>query len=243
MSKESRKTLIWLAVYAIAMAFLETSVVVYIREMYYPEGFGFPLKPIASNIAVIEVWREFATLVMIYVVGAMVTKKQSLRFANFLYVFAIWDIFYYVFLKVLLNWPESMLTWDVLFLIPVTWVGPVVAPVLISLLMIAWTLILHRFGYHKNSKLNRTEWVLLITAALVAIVSFTEDYVSYVNGRAEYSYLDTGKDLFQAATTYVPTDFNWALFSVAVGMILVSMGLYVTRIRSMQKRLEMSQLM
>ena len=46
------------------------------------------------------------------------------RFGYFLLSFGIWDVFYYVFLKVLIGWPESLLTWDVLFLIPLTWVGP-----------------------------------------------------------------------------------------------------------------------
>jgi membrane protein implicated in regulation of membrane protease activity len=51
-------------------------------------------------------------------------------------MFAIWDIFYYIFLWLLIGWPESFFTWDILFLLPVTWVGPVLAPVINSLTMI-----------------------------------------------------------------------------------------------------------
>jgi len=39
--------------------------------------------------------------------------------------FGVWDLVYYAGLKALLDWPESWGTWDVLFLIPGIWTGPV----------------------------------------------------------------------------------------------------------------------
>ncbi|MBK6833902.1 MAG: hypothetical protein IPG89_06345 [Bacteroidetes bacterium] len=60
--------------------------------------------------------------------GIIAGKTRLTRFAYFIIAFAIWDIFYYVFLYVLLQWPESLFTWDILFLVPVPWTGPVIAP-------------------------------------------------------------------------------------------------------------------
>ena len=57
---EIRKVFIWLTIFSIAMAFLETSVVVYLRKLYYPEGFNFPLKMLDKDIAIVEIFREFA---------------------------------------------------------------------------------------------------------------------------------------------------------------------------------------
>ena len=130
-----RKKLITITAFAIAMGFLESAVVVYMREILYPEGFAFPLSPIPVSLAVTELLREVATMVMLVTIGVIAAKRFSTGFAWFIYSFAIWDIFYYVFLKLLLGWPESVLTWDVLFLIPTIWTGPELLPVLVSLTM------------------------------------------------------------------------------------------------------------
>jgi hypothetical protein len=61
--------------------------------------------------------------------------------AYFFLAFGLWDIFYYFWLKVFLNWPPSLFTLDVLFLIPVPWVGPVLAPMLVSLFFIVSSLL------------------------------------------------------------------------------------------------------
>ena len=94
---ELRKTLFWLTMFSIAMGYLETAIVVYIRKLYYPEGFTFPLVPISHDIAVTEFWREAATIIMLAGIGILSGKNASQRFVFFLYAFAIWDIFYYVF--------------------------------------------------------------------------------------------------------------------------------------------------
>jgi hypothetical protein len=101
------------------MGFLEAIVVVYLRQLYFPEGFDFPLNPIPPKILAIEWLREITTLVMLVSIGIIAGKNFLQRFSYFLYCFAVWDIFYYVALKLLLNWPPSLLTWDLLFLFPV----------------------------------------------------------------------------------------------------------------------------
>src|ERR1700741_5341787 len=176
------KTLGWLTLFAIAMGFLETSVVVYLRKLYYPNGFGFPLIPIESSIAVTESWREAATVIMLLGAGILTGKDKLSRFAYFIYAFAIWDIFYYVFLKVLLNWPESLFTWDILFLIPVPWVGPVIAPCIVSLTMILLTgLVIYHQEKEKHVRISFMEWMLLIAGSIVTIISFMWDYIIYIS--------------------------------------------------------------
>ncbi|MBL7138880.1 MAG: hypothetical protein ISS17_08905, partial [Bacteroidales bacterium] len=137
MDQKDRTRTLLITLFAIAMGFLESAVVVYLRAIYYPEGFAFPLKIIEGPVATTEILREAATLIMLITVAILAARRWIIRFAWFIYIFAIWDIFYYIFLWLLLGWPESLLTWDILFLIPTTWVGPVLAPVINSLTMIA----------------------------------------------------------------------------------------------------------
>ena len=120
LSLKTRTTLILLGIFAIAMGFLEAIVVVYLRALYYPNGFNFPLTMFSQRLIEIEWVREIATVVMIITIAWVAGKNFLQRFSYFLYVFAVWDIFYYVALKVFLDWPASFLTWDLLFLIPVS---------------------------------------------------------------------------------------------------------------------------
>ena len=145
MQKNNNLNFLIVTLFGIAMAYLESAVVVYMREIYYPEGFTFPLKMIEGRIAVTEIFREAATMVMLVTIAMIASRHAIERFAWFLYTFAIWDIFYYVFLYLLLGWPSSLMTWDILFMIPVTWTGPVLAPVINSITMILLaTIIIHR---------------------------------------------------------------------------------------------------
>lgn len=223
------KTILWLTLFSIAMGYLETSVVVYLRKIYYPDGFKFPLIPVEYDIAVTEFWREAATIVMLVGIGIITGKNPLQRFVFFLYSFAIWDIFYYVFLKVLLNWPESLLTWDILFLIPVPWVGPVIAPCLVSISMILLTFIVVYYQ-EKGIKVYITfiEWLLLIFGSLVAIISFMWDYIIYVSGGTGEEKvvwtLSGNQDMFAEVMSYVPSHFNWWLFFIGQGLILLAIA-------------------
>jgi hypothetical protein len=85
---------------------------------------------------VIEITREFSTLLMLFSVAWISGRNFLQQLSVFLFLFGIWDIFYYVALKIFLDWPGSFLTWDLLFLIPITWLGPVLAPVICSVVMI-----------------------------------------------------------------------------------------------------------
>ncbi len=129
MERNIRRPL-WVALYAIAMAAVESAVVVYLRALHGgAEPLSVLLHEIPDRLVAIEVGREAATLVMIVAVAAIAGSNVWERFLYFALAFGLWDIFYYVWLWVFIGWPPSLFTWDVLFLIPVPWLGPVLAPV------------------------------------------------------------------------------------------------------------------
>jgi len=130
------KKIFWISLFGVTMGYFEAALVVYLRAIYYPEGFAFPLKIPTDFIIAVEVGREAASVIMLVSVACLTGKKFWERFAYFMLAFGVWDILYYVWLKALLNWPSSIFQWDVLFLIPLPWIGPVIAPVSIAVLMI-----------------------------------------------------------------------------------------------------------
>ncbi len=137
---DKRLLLFPLSLYSIGMAYVEAAVVVYLRRIYYPEGFELTLAPIEPHILRAEIGREIATIAMIIGVTLASHTSGRRRVGVFLFVFGMWDIFYYVFLKAMLDWPESLMTMDVLFLIPKPWISPVIVPISISAVMIGFGL-------------------------------------------------------------------------------------------------------
>ena len=123
-------------VWAVAFAFVEAMVVYYIRKLfglqyhltYVPADFHFPRAYLPYEQA-----REAATMVMLLAVGFLAGRTWWQRFAFWLLAFGVWDIFYYVWLWVLLRWPSSPGTRDLLFLLPNEWWAPVWQPVLVSM--------------------------------------------------------------------------------------------------------------
>jgi hypothetical protein len=224
------KTLIWLTVFAVSMGYFEAAVVVYIREILYPEGFDFPLQPIVKHLATTEVFREVFSLLMLLSVAFITGKNNMERFASFMLSFAVWDIFYYVFLKLLLNWPESLFTMDVLFLIPIVWIGPVICPIILSALMIILALMIIKYpSGSKHASLKWHEWCLLITGSLTVIVSFMLDFFLFVVRQHAVIHIWSVPmhDLFDLSLLYYPEKFHWAVFWVGVGLIaagIVSVG-------------------
>jgi len=233
------KTLIWVTAFAIAMGFLETSVVVYLRALYYPHGFGFPMKTIDHGNGVTEFWRELATLVMLFAAGYIAGKDRASRFAYFIYSFAIWDLFYYVFLKVLLDWPESLMTWDLLFLIPMPWVGPVLAPCIVDFTMIVLAFIILKYSEQGlKARLIRPERWLIILGCAVIIVTFVKDYVSNLYANHDFDiWTPMGKsELFADFMTFVPDSYSWWLFAIGEICLLSSIYMYQIRMKKQAER-------
>jgi hypothetical protein len=147
--KIPKTRLLLLTLYAVGMAYVEAMVVVYLRRLLPPESeiSGITLGELTvllkeHHIYFEEQTREAATIVMLVCVAMLSGKAWRERAAAFLWCFALWDIFYYVFLRVWLGWPRSIMDMDVLFLIPGPWVAPVLLPVAISVCMAAGALVL-----------------------------------------------------------------------------------------------------
>lgn len=131
---------LWVALFAVAFAWVEGAVVVYLREIYFDGGFAFPLKVVweggrhvADPLVRVELVREIATLLMLAAVGGLAGRSGFDKFCFFMVAFGVWDIFYYVWLYVMTGWPPGLMTWDLLFFVPLPWVGPVITPLLIAL--------------------------------------------------------------------------------------------------------------
>jgi len=133
-------------VFAIAMAWVELAVVFYLRTMidridpYQPN----PL-PVIGSLGRAELVREAATLVMLLAVGMLAGRNWRSRLGYAAVAFGVWDICYYVFLRKMCGWPHSLLDWDILFLLPLPWWGPVVAPMSIAIMLIAWGTLSRQF--------------------------------------------------------------------------------------------------
>ncbi|HPE35040.1 MAG TPA: hypothetical protein PLI65_09600 [Bacteroidales bacterium] len=218
------KTLLWVTLFGIAFANIESAVVIYLRDLFYPDGFSFPLKIMSNNvesirnISLVEVFREFATMLLLVSIAAVTSKNFNIGFAWFIYAFAIWDIFYYFFLFVFLGWPESLLTWDVLFLLPFTWVGPVIAPITNSICMILLALVIIRY-WQTEKLIKKWHWTGLIVGSIIIIISYTEDYVGFM--LTDFSLFElmninnTGL-LMDKMQNYVPQRFAWWLYFIGV---------------------------
>ncbi len=206
MNYKNSKLLIVL-LFGIAMGFLESVVVVYLRQIYYSRGFRTHLV-IPSNVIHIEMFREIMTIIMIWAVSSLAGENRSRKIYYFIYLFGIWDIFYYIGLKLILNWPPSILTWDILFLVPTEWLGPVLAPVIVSLTFIAYGLIM----IFKKENLDPVQ---LLTGLGGGILIFT----SFVTADAN------------------KLNYNWYIFSVGEGLILISMiAKFVKKISNSKKK-------
>jgi len=131
---------------------------------------AFGIGPLWRRLLLTEVGREAATIVLIFTSSWLFGRNLRQRFAFFLTIFAIWDIFYYIWLKVLLDWPASIMDWDILFLIPTVWAGPVIAPVLISLLLFVFAIML--LCCDRIPKPIFLDWLIFVLAALLVIISF-----------------------------------------------------------------------
>jgi hypothetical protein len=198
-------------VYALAMAWVEAAVVLYLRTMihrlepYQPHPF-----PVLGGMAQIEVAREAATLVMLLTVGILAGRTWRCRLGYAAMAFGVWDIFYYVFLKAMCGWPHSALDWDILFLIPLPWWGPVLAPILISLLLILWGTLASQFGHTRAPVRSRiAAWAIGAIGVVVGLGVFMADSMAAAHLGAE------------AVRNVLPRSFHWPLFCGALSLMSV----------------------
>ena len=203
------------------MAFVEAAVVVYLRTILIPgDPTATPPTAGVAAIPVVEAFREAATIVMLAAVAALACSDSWERFLWFCCAFGIWDIGYYVWLRVLIGWPASLLSWDVLFLIPVPWMAPVLAPVIISLGLVLGSMWLLRLR-GKGAVLRFSPWLwgLAVLGGAIVLLSFTLDYRL-------------------AAQSLEPPSFRWLLFGAGVGVAAVAFALGLRKLEWNRRVLE-----
>jgi hypothetical protein len=211
------------ALFAVAFGYVEAAVVVYLRVVYdplraslhpdQPEGSLLPLITLDELRAAdpghvrrlgIELGRELATLVMLATAAALASRRRGEWIAMFLIAFGVWDLAYYVGLKAMIGFPASLLTWDILFLIPVPWLGPVLAPALVALTMIvAGVLVLAAIARGRPLRATVWHWCAVLTGAVIIVVSFTRDYGQTMAGE-------------------MPERFSWLLFGAGLLLAILA---------------------
>ena len=189
--------------FAISMACVEAASVFYIRALVDRiEPYQANPLPLHGALGNVELWREGATLIMMATLGVLAGCTWRRRVAYSALAFGTWDIFYYVFLRLMTGWPQTLLDWDILFLLPLPWWGPVLAPVSIASLMVAWGTLATQSGDDVTEA--RWAWALAGVGIVVALAVFMAD---------AWQALPDGRD---AVLRVLPTAFNWPLFSVTL---------------------------
>jgi hypothetical protein len=218
-----KRTVLALFLFATAFGYLEAAVVSYLRELHEPARQRFyPGRPraelfplitldqlreagkVQTQTLAIEVGREIATILMLAAVALAVARNAGDWAAAFIIAFGVWDITFYVFLRLMLGWPASLFTWDILFLVPVPWVGPVLAPVLVSVVMIVagvWHLREQAEG--RSSGISPAAWSGILAGAAIIVISFAMDYRKMMAGG-------------------MPDRFAWWLFFAGLGTGVLS---------------------
>ena len=212
-----------LVLFGLAFGYVESAVVVDLRALYeplqvkfrpdQPTGSLFPLisleelrreNPDHVKRLYVELGREAATIVMLAAVPWTFARNFREWIAGFMIGFGVWDLAYYAGLKFGLDWPDSPFTWDILFLLPVPWSGPVLAPMLVSVSIIgAGAVILLRESAGRPIPLGVGHWVLIVSGGATVILSFCWDARSVAEGS-------------------MPGPFPWGVFGLGETLGLVT---------------------
>ena len=198
-----RRTLAGLLLFGISFGYVEAAVVIYLRSIYeplrqkftpgQPPGELFPLldlerlrteEPKTASLLAIELPREAATLLMIAGAALLVTGVRKAWLPAFAVAFGVWDISFYVFLKVLIGWPASLATWDLLFLVPVPWAAPVWAPIVTSISVVACGCAALARPLHPG----RWHWIAMAAGCLLVLHSFTADFGNLIGGAIPHHF-------------------------------------------------------
>ncbi len=226
--KDGFRRWIWAVIFSVAFAWVESAVVVYLRKIYFDGVFKFPLvivweegKHIIDPLIQIEFGREIATIIMLVAIGYVTGKSKLQRFCFFMIAFGIWDIFYYLWLYVMVGWPGSLLTWDLLFYVPLPWVGPVITPVLIAVAMVgAGSLIIYydEKGYVMRWRLY--DMAIEFGCGLLIIVAFCWDWKNI---------LQVPGDITRSG---IPNPFAWWLYLPAYLFSVTYFAIWLKKILS-----------
>lgn len=205
-----------------AMAWVESAVVFYMRTMIdridpYQSN---PL-PVVGSLGSVELVREAATLAMLLTVGMLAGRSWRGRLGYAAVAFGVWDLLYYVFLKLMCGWPRSLFDWDILFLLPLPWWGPVLAPMSIAIMLIAWGTLATQFEVHPPAGLPVwKQHALGLIGAGLALYVFMADSIRVA---------DQGVDVLR---NLLPARFNWPLFCMALLLMALPVIQLGLRLRS-----------
>jgi hypothetical protein len=203
MSSRARWCLV--VTFATAMAWMEAATVFYIRTLVGRiEPYQADPLPLHGPLGNVELWREAATLVMLAAIGWLAGRAWRERAGYAALAFGVWDVLYYVFLRPMSGWPSTLFDWDILFLLPLPWWGPVLAPVSIAVLMILWGTLVTQVS---DGEAPRWSWALAGTGCVLALGVFMADALRV---------LPEGRD---AILRVLPAAFNWPLFSAALALM------------------------
>jgi hypothetical protein len=204
-TKQNRFHWLTVSAFAIAFAWVESAVVFYLRtHVNRLEPYQADPLPLIGDLGPVELVRELATMIMLLTIGMLAGKTWRARWGYAALAFGLWDIFYYVFLKVMYGWPRTLLDWDILFLIPLPWWGPVIAPMLIAFLMILWGTLVTQFERNHPAALSKGRvWTVAFLGMLLALYVFMTDALRVSNQGVE------------VIRNVLPVEFNWPLFLVA----------------------------
>lgn len=176
-------------IFAVAFGLVEAAVVVYTRWLYYPNGFAFPVSVPPIAFLKVELWRELATLAMLGAAGAMAGRGVWQKFAFFMWAFGVWDLFYYIWLNLFIGWPATLFDPDILFLIPVTWWGPVLSPCIVSISMCtAAVIIVRRDEAGQTLILKPLDITAVTLGALIILYTYMSDAAIITAGQMPPPY-------------------------------------------------------
>jgi len=216
----------WIIVvlFSIAMAWVESAVVLYLRVLVDRVN-PYQANPLPQSVGLghAELIREAATILMLLTVGWLAGRTIRSRLAYFVIAFGVWDIFYYIFLIPLTGWPQSLFDWDILFLLPMPWWGPVIAPVSIAVLMIVGGTLVSQFDQPENPVWPGFRFLVVgLVGASVVLWVFMSDAMAVFGQGA-----DTVRHV-------LPTTFNWPVF--ALGLMLMSLPILQVAYQATIKR-------
>lgn len=217
--------------FALAMAWVEAACVYDLRLLVNrTEPYQANPLPLAGALGAIELAREGATLVMLFAVGALAGRSTRTRVAYAFVAFGVWDIFYYVALKVMYGWPRSPFDWDILFLLPLPWWGPVIAPMSIAVLMIGWgTLVTASAEASPAAPGEARLWPIAGVGAALALYAFMADALRALPDGAE------------AVRLVLPATFNWPIFLSALALMAAPVAALAMRRSGLQRRPRLPQ--
>ena len=127
-----------------------------------------------TRVLNVELGREFATLIMLGSIAHLSGRGFWERFGVFGFLFGVWAIGYYVVLWGVLDWPESLFTWDILFLLPLIWSGPVITAALVAVCLIVAGVMLLLGSVSPNP--DRWSWIGAAVSIALLLGSFMANH-------------------------------------------------------------------